>query len=384
MESAQRVYDVVLVGGGLGSTLALIALRARRPELSLALIEREAELGGNHTWCFHHRDVPPEAAAWLEPLVVARWPGYSVKFPRRTRRVASPYACITSAQLRRVVNERYANTAQVALYLRRTTREIGATSVLLEDGTRIHGRLIVDARGPLPEVPARDSGFQTFLGLELSVVAGHGLTEPVLMDATVSQRNGLRFMYVLPLDAERVLVEDTYISESAQLDEERASAEIMAYAQGLGLTVRGVLRRESGVLPMPSSGTGPRADASPIVAGYRGGYFHPVTGYSLPLAVRFAEALSRSDLADLADSPLRAFAAAHRRQLRFLFALTRIMFRWFAPEQRFAVLERFYRLPEGLIERFYAAQLTWLDRVRLFWGPWPRGLRLRGLQEGIL
>lgn len=382
MESGQRVYDVVLVGGGLGSTLALIALCARRPELSVALIERAHEVGGNHTWCFHHRDVPPDAAAWLAPLVVARWPGYSVKFPNRTRRLASPYACITSEQLRRIVDERCTSAARVALYLGQGAREIDAKSVLLDDGTRFHGRLIVDARGPSCDQSMPDSGFQKFVGLELSVARGHGLTEPVLIDATVSQEHGLRFMYVLPFDAERVLIEDTYISESAQLDEDTVSAEVMAYARRLGLSVRGVLRRESGVLPMPGRGVGPRAATSPIVAGYRGGYFHPVTGYSLPLAVRFAEALAHSDLDQLANSPLALLAAAHRRQLRFLFALTRVMFRWFAPEQRFAVLERFYRLPEELIERFYAAQLTTFDRVRLLWGRWPRGLRIGAFKKG--
>jgi lycopene beta-cyclase len=37
------------------------------------------------------------------------------------------------------------------------------------------------------------------------------------------------------------------------------------------------------------------------------------------------------------------------------------------------VLERFYRLPEGTIRRFYAMALTRADRVRLVCGRPPRG-----------
>jgi lycopene beta-cyclase len=192
-------------------------------------------------------------------------------------------------------------------------------------------------------------------------------------------------MYVLPLAPQRVLVEDTYVSRSETLDEAQVTNEIMAYAERIGLRVRAVLRRERGVLPMPSRGVLPRADKSPIVAGYRGGYFHPVTGYSLPMAVRFAEALSRTDPHCLTDSPLDRFARHHTQQLGFLFGMTGILFSWFAPSRRFLALEHFYRLPEELIERFYAAQLTPLDRVRIFWGPLPRGLcwkRVLGFKAG--
>lgn len=381
----QRVHDFVLVGGGLSAALALLALRWQRPEATVALIEREPGLGGNHTWCFHGGDVGPESAPWLEPLVVARWPGYTVRFPGRRRRLGSPYACVTSDSLERVVRERCAGAAEVTFHLGRSACEIGASHVLLDDGTRVLGKLVVDARGPELAAVARDAGFQKFVGLELSVEPGHGLSEPILIDATLPQRDGLRFMYVLPFDDRRVLVEDTYISQSEQLDDAALDREIMAYAERLGLRVRCVLRRERGILPMPGRGRAPSAVQSPIVAGYRGGYFHPVTGYSFPLAVRFAEALSRTDPERLIRSPVLQLARQHGQQLGFLFALTRIMFRWFAPQRRFSVLEHFYRLPEGLIARFYAAQLSGLDRVRIFWGPLPRGLdwqRVLGIHAG--
>jgi lycopene beta-cyclase len=42
-------------------------------------------------------------------------------------------------------------------------------------------------------------------------------------------------------------------------------------------------------------------------------------------------------------------------------------------------MQRFYGLPEGLVRRFYAGQLTWADRLRLVSGkpPVPLGGALR-------
>ena len=49
------------------------------------------------------------------------------------------------------------------------------------------------------------------------------------------------------------------------------------------------------MLPLPLDGELdlPRAGA-PIAVGYRGGFFHPVTGYSLPLAARVALAVAKA------------------------------------------------------------------------------------------
>ena len=42
-----------------------------------------------------------------------------------------------------------------------------------------------------------------------------------------------------------------------------------------------------------------------------------------------------------------------------------------APQNRYRVLERFYRMPEGLIERFYAGRSTLADKARLLAGKPP-------------
>jgi lycopene beta-cyclase len=52
-----------------------------------------------------------------------------------------------------------------------------------------------------------------------------------------------------------------------------------------------------------------------------------------------------------------------------------MLFRAAAPAERYRVLERFYRLPDGLVRRFYAGAPSLLDRVRILSGRPPVPVR---------
>jgi lycopene beta-cyclase len=55
-----------------------------------------------------------------------------------------------------------------------------------------------------------------------------------------------------------------------------------------------------------------------------------------------------------------------------------MLFTWWRPSMRWAIYERFFRLPENVIHRFFALDMTRLDRVRILAGKPPRGMNLRG------
>ena len=371
--------DYALVGGGLQNGLIALAVRAARPGARIAMIERGAAPGGNHTWCFHAGDLDAARAAWVEPLVVARWPGYDVAFPRHARRLASPYACVTSERLAAVV-ARALDVPGSQLVLGATAVEVTADRVVFEaaDGRRdeLTARVVIDARGP-GAAPQTGCGWQTFLGQELVLDAPHGLDLPVVMDATVPQRDGYRFIYALPLGTDRVLVEDTYFSDELALDAAALRQRIAGYVAARGWTIARVVREERGALPLPWRCEPPRA-AAPLVAGYAGGWFHPVTGYSFPIASRLAAVIAAHE-PDALGGALESHVRGHARQLRFAARLVGMLFHWVAPADRHRVLERFYRLPEDVIRRFYALELTAGDRARILLGRPPRGLSLRGM-----
>lgn len=371
--------DYALVGGGLQNGLIALALRAHQPDARVAIIERGRAIGGNHTWCFHAGDVSPAQAGWIDPLVEVRWPGYDVAFPSYQRTLDSAYACVTAPRLAAALA-----SSGCEHMLESTALEVGADHVRIRDRegvvSELRARAVIDARGP-DRANVEATGWQKFLGQELRLATPHGLVRPMLMDATVEQRDGFRFLYVLPLAPDRVLVEDTYFSDSTHLDASELRTSIAAYVASRGWTVAAIEREETGVLPLPLRCAAPVASA-PLVAGYAGGWFHPVTGYSFPIAARLAELVASLPPEAIAGPAIQRHSKAQARQMEFAFRLNRMLFRWFAPEQRYRVLERFYRLPEPIVRRFYALELTVWDRARILVGRPPRGLKLGAMLRG--
>jgi lycopene beta-cyclase len=371
--SVGQPVDVAIVGGGLAGSLIALALAARRPDLRLLLIEEGARFGGNHLWSFFSGDVA-DADRWLvAPLVCHAWPGHEVHFADYARDQPGSYQSIESERLDSVLRRAL---PPEALLTGTSADIVTATSVRLADGTTIGAGGVIDARGPAG-LSHLDLGYQKFAGQLLELDAPHGLTRPIIMDARVDQADGYRFVYVLPFGPRSVFVEDTYYSESPDLDLPRLQARIAAYAAEQGWRVRATGRVETGVLPVCMGGDfeGYWQSGGPGVAkaGLRGGFFHAMTGYSLPDAVRIAALVA--GMADLSGPALHGTlhkaAAAHWRGQRFYRLLATLLFKAADPPERHRTLARFYRLDPALIGRFYAGRSTLGDKLRILMGKPP-------------
>jgi lycopene beta-cyclase len=365
------VTGVILVGGGLANSLIAYRLGIARPEVRVQIVERDATLGGHHTWSFHTDDLLPVQRAWIAPLVERSWEGYEVRFPDLERRLAGGYHSLTSERLHAVV----AGALGADARFRATVEDVAPDGVRV-DGARLGAPCVIDGRG-FPAGRALQLGYQKFLGQRLLLQRPHGLRAPVLMDATVAQEGGFRFFYVLPWDDDSLLVEDTRYSDTPDLDRTHLREEVTRYAAARGWAIREVSSEEEGVLPIPMGGSIESLldQGTPGVpsVGMRAGLFHPTTGYSLPEAVRLADALAA--MPSLESAPLAAWvrrrAIERWRQGAFFRVLNRMLFNAAAPDRRFKVLEHFYRLPEETVQRFYAGSLSTLDRIRLLTGKPP-------------
>ena len=375
-DSSKR-FDVVLVGGGLQNALIALYLLHRRPHTRVAMVERESRMGGNHTWSFHAGDVPDEARAFVDELVTYQWSSYDVAFPGSRRTLVDPYAAISSGRLASVVESRFRAAPHAALFTGTAVERVEASTVTLADGRVLAGKLVVDARGPESGAWDRVAGYQKFVGLELELQRPHSRLRPMLMDARVEQTDGLRFFYVLPLGPQRVLLEDTYFSDTRHLDLPALRSGIRSYAVREGYAVADVVREETGVLPLPARSVPPPRAASPLRAGYGGGFFHPATGYSFPVALRLARHIAESCPGDVFAGRWQRLVDDHHAQFRFATLLNRMLFGAFLPQSRWNALQRFYRLPPDTIRRFYALETTRGDRLRIVCGRPPRGLSLR-------
>lgn len=363
-------YDLILVGAGLANGLIALRLRQQRPSLRILLIDAESQPGAHHTWSFHADDLTEAQHRWIAPLVVHHWPGYEVRFPQRQRHLNSGYFCVTAERFAQVMRDHFA----ADLLLNTRVAMLDSHSVTLEDGRVVEADAVIDGRGYQPDGALR-MGFQSFVGQEWQLGAPHGLTAPIIMDATVDQQAGYRFVYSLPFSADTLLIEDTHYIDRATLDGERARQNIRDYAAQQGWQLARLLREEQGALPITLTGD---VDAfwqkrDLPCSGLRAGLFHPTTGYSLPLAVALADRLAEMPVMTSAslNTTIRQVASQAWQQQRFFRMLNRMLFLAGPAGQRWQVMQRFYGLPEGLIARFYAGKLTLPDRLRILSGKPP-------------
>jgi len=371
---------VVIVGGGLAGGLLALRLSQARPDLPVTVLERGAALGGNHTWSFHDADLTPEQHALIQPLVAHRWPGQSVRFPAFERHLRAGYNSVSSERFHQILSERLGDKLQ----LNAAVREITPNAVILQDGRRLPAAAVIDATG-FHGHPAVQIRFQSFLGLELRFAEPHGVDRPVIMDATTEQQGGYRFTYLLPFSPGTLLVEDTGYVDDKALDPAALEQRIASYCAARGWRVVEEIRREHGVLPITLGGdiTELWANSDLPRIGLAGNFFHPTTGYSLPDAMRVADLIAA--LPQLTSPTIHAALQAHAktlwRQQRFYRALNRMLFLAGEQDQRWRVMQRFYRLPEPLIERFYAGSLTTADKFRILAGkpPVPVGQAISAL-----
>ncbi len=349
---------VTILGGGLAGGLIARAVAKRRPEIELVLIEENDRLGGNHVWSFFDADVTSGDRWLVDDLVTYRWPAYDIAFPARHRTIAQGYNSITSEQFDEMLRA-----------------ELGSR-IVQGDAARVpHAGAVIDARGA-GDVTKFDCGWQKFVGMSLRTARPHELTRPIVMDATVEQIDGYRFVYVLPFGPTELFVEDTYYSDTPDLDANALHTRIGDYVAAKGWDVVPGNRFETGVLPVIMNGDFEGYWASTgagAKAGMRAGLCHPTTGYSLPDAVRLASAIARAE--DLSAAGLARLTHDHARKAwasrGFYRLLDRMLFRAGPAAERYRVLQRFYGLPEPLIGRFYAGQSTLGDIMRTLSGKPP-------------
>ena len=417
------MHDYIIIGGGLQGGLLTLAIKHHQPKATILLIEHESTIGGNHTWSFHPKDVPTESRAWVEALITSRWQNYIVRFPGFERRVNLPYASISSNHFSNVVTECFrelqtsgykqssavefrsndkdlqlgndvtlhsSKSNETALpfhhrvesfLLTETEIEfIGMQSVRTKRGVTFAGKVVIDCRGPsrvLIEQATEEpfcGGFQKFYGFEIELQKDWPESYPVVMDACQNQTNGFRFMYSLPFSNRRVLVEDTQFSEDSKVYRAECLSNLEKFVRSKTNSAWKIVREEAGCLPMPLSHKSMPRDTLPLKGGYAGGFFHAATGYSFPLAVRFAQAVASVAPERVVES-VAALVSENQSQARFARLLNRLLFRLVKPSKRWGIFQRFYRvLSDDTISRFYAHRFTKYDALRIVVGRPPAGL----------
>lgn len=198
-----------------------------------------------------------------------------------------PYATFRSDQLVAQVADRLPAEARFDTRARGLRSDSDGVTVELDDGGRLRAeRVFCSAAGLLPQAPRPRTGLaQSFFGFEVET-EGPRFDPGVVTLMDFEGNRDDQFVYVLPFDERRALVEPTRIAVDDPLD--RSSAET-AVARWLGVPFR-VLRSEAGRIPMVPNTAAPRSPRiTPI--GVAGGCRKPSSGYSFARSLRHIDTL---------------------------------------------------------------------------------------------
>ena len=210
---------LLIAGGGLGGSLAALAMARTRPEVPILVVEEKEYFGGEHRLFFLDRDVDEADKDLVRPLVAQAWPGYYIALPGQGRKLKTGSAAIDPRDIDRAVRE-----ALRPDQYRLGTRIVAVrdNELILQGGEKIRADGAIDARGAA-NLSMLDLGWHKWLGRDYRFAEPHRLDRPVLIDAADGQGPGARFVRCLPLADDRMLIEEGQLSETPGVDENEAA-----------------------------------------------------------------------------------------------------------------------------------------------------------------
>lgn len=367
----EEEYGYVVLGAGCAGLSFCYYLLEAGVEEPILVLDQKGGFADDRTWCFW--DVEPTP---FSHLAVKLWDSWSLHAEGATvvhHTDRYPYRCVTAADFYEHALEAIAARGNVTLRLGEAVegyKAHGGRVYVSTDAATYTARHVLDARGLPPGSPVFDEARreavwvpQKFLGLRLRT------REPVfdpavctLMDFSVSQDRGLRFVYVLPFTGREALVENVYLSE-ARVSPEEHRAELAGYlVEKLALSPDAYVvdGEERGYIPMTDYRFPRRLGEGVYTVGMLGGETRPSTGYTFLRIQRYCRALAGYLAAG------RKFSGnVHARRYEVLDAVfLRFMRRY--PARCPGVYRRMFAgVPPDALIRFLTERSTPLDELRL-------------------
>jgi lycopene beta-cyclase len=322
--------DVAIVGaGGAGLNLVVeldrLAARTGARPPTIALVDPVTRAGDDRTWCLWddgHNDLAAVVSrSWPQVVLIDR-----AGRPRRLDLAPLRYVMIDSADFYALADQALQRLSAVRLTApARTVTDDPDRATVVTDAATVRARWVFDSRPAQPRRPPRTAWLQHFRGWTVrfdgpvvdpddAVLMDFSVTQPAVLDP--GHGPGLAFGYVLPIAADRALVEYTVFSRH-RLPDEQYDVALRTYladrwpqaCAGEGTTVEAV---EDGAIPMTDAVHARRVGRRVFRLGTAGGATRGSTGYTFAAMQRQARAVAQDLLTGAPPVPPPAYPVRHR------------------------------------------------------------------------
>jgi len=297
-----RAGSHLIAGAGLAGLSLACALLDEGVRGPITLIDRRTSFEPDRTWCMW--DVG--ALRWRE-LARHRWHEWSIVTAGGSATATSfshPYMQLDAADVYDAALARLAGAPNVELLLGTRVLDLGedrGRAWVRTDRGELAGERLYDGMSlSTPAQPGPPRGdqiaiWQSFLGQVVdSPDPVFDAARCTLMDFRVAQEGEARFIYVLPYDSHRALLEHTSLGRSPVPHQLRRDALAAYLREHVGARSWSVEREERGRIPMTGGHfpvrRGPRTTAIGIAAGAA----RPSSGYAFVRTVTHADAVAHA------------------------------------------------------------------------------------------
>ena len=290
-------YDYIIAGGGLaGLSLAYYMNQSVLRNKDILIIDKDEKKKNDRTWCFWEKD----GSSTFDPIVFRRWQqvyfyggdGFEQELDLREY----TYKWIKGLDFYNFVRTDLASNPNIT-FLTATIERLTDTTdggFVITDAGQFIADYIFDSITPLSlENEKRHNMLQHFKGWEITTPSAvFTPTCPTMMDYRVEQKGvGVRFGYVLPVSANRALVEYTIFSDKL-LSPEEYGRELHTYIRDfLKIEDFSIEEEEFGVIPMTDERPKTSKRNHVIRIGTSGGYVKASSGYAFNRTQRFTQEL---------------------------------------------------------------------------------------------
>lgn len=282
-----KKFDYIIAGAGAaGMTLLWFMLHSSLRKKKILLIDRSLEPKNDKTWCFWADENIP-----YNDLIYHTWNNLEIKARGNTyieELSKYSYHCVRSYDHFSHIKELAENSDTVTLLeadIKSFTNtgkrgKVDTTKGIFEADWIFQSAIKPPA---LKNAKSDIRLMQHFLGWEIETETPLFDADKVtLMDFDVPQKNGVTFLYELPFQPNKALIEYTLFSEELLSDEEYKEGieQYLSDKYSLKPDDYNILRREKGVIPMEDTRHPGWYSKRVMNIGTVGGLTKPTTGYT--------------------------------------------------------------------------------------------------------